>query len=360
MSTPAENGTWNRNHFAVVVGINRYPGISDLKHAKNDARDFYDWLVSPTGGRVLPGNVTTVMADDAAERNFTSAVKSLPDLAEVNRELGDINSRFEDLAEAEPRIVEGSRLYIYGSGHGIVPDFSSGALAMANCSPRDRSYEHLNFGRYCEWYRSSFIFREVLVFADCCRTQQPMVEPMGPPWQRAAQRRGQCSYYVGWATEYGGLAHETIDEADLARGYFTRAIIDGLHGGAARRETGEITFSSLYEYAMTSVEYQLKGLDLDQTPEFEGPRSDPVLRPASLGPLPRKTRRMTLHLPPGISGTIELWRDAENTGIALDGSQQVHVLDLEEDTYELRPPAGATLEKGGIFRVIAQDRDERF
>ena len=40
------------NDYAVVVGINHYPGLSDLKGAENDARAFQDWLVRKDGGNI--------------------------------------------------------------------------------------------------------------------------------------------------------------------------------------------------------------------------------------------------------------------------------------------------------------------
>jgi hypothetical protein len=45
----------NDLHFAVVVGINRYPGIKDLKYARDDAERFRDWLVDLEGGGVPQG-----------------------------------------------------------------------------------------------------------------------------------------------------------------------------------------------------------------------------------------------------------------------------------------------------------------
>ena len=68
---------------------------------------------------------------------------------------------------------------------------------------------------------------------------------------------------------------------------------------------------------------------------------------------------MTLHLPKGANGPIELWRrGTEMTGIVLDAAQETHELDLEEDMSELRAPEGVQLANKGAFRVIAKDRHE--
>ena len=50
--------------FAVVVGIMRYPGISDLDGSENDARNFRDWLVSPNGGNVAAGQVHLILSSN--------------------------------------------------------------------------------------------------------------------------------------------------------------------------------------------------------------------------------------------------------------------------------------------------------
>lgn len=219
---------------------------------------------------------------------------------------------------------------------------------------------NLEFSLYGRWYEANFIFREVIVFADCCRQRQAMVPAMGPGWRLSPDRRGKCTFQIAFATELGELAHEApAEDADLARGYFTQALIDGLNGGAAHRETGEIDLGGLLDYATTSVEYQLKDRDFGQTPETGGTKANPVLRPP-LGPLPRKSRHMTLHLPEGAQGQFELWRDDRPTGTILDASQATHELDLEEDVYELRSENGVELAKNGVFRVIAMDRDVQF
>lgn|SRR5215218_4934523 len=47
---------------ALVVGINRYPGISTLQGAEADAQDFYTWVTSPTGGKVDPKYAVKILS----------------------------------------------------------------------------------------------------------------------------------------------------------------------------------------------------------------------------------------------------------------------------------------------------------
>src|SRR3954471_19721048 len=47
---------------ALVVGINRYPGLKDLSGPENDAQEFYKWVTSPTGGGVASGNAKLIVS----------------------------------------------------------------------------------------------------------------------------------------------------------------------------------------------------------------------------------------------------------------------------------------------------------
>ena len=49
---------------ALVVGINRYPGISSLSGAENDAQDFYKWVIDPAGGAVKKADALLILSSD--------------------------------------------------------------------------------------------------------------------------------------------------------------------------------------------------------------------------------------------------------------------------------------------------------
>jgi hypothetical protein len=74
----------NNLHFGVVVGINRYPGISNLQHARAGAELFRDWLVDPNGGALPPGNVQLVAATAKDEVEFRTAELAHPERAEID------------------------------------------------------------------------------------------------------------------------------------------------------------------------------------------------------------------------------------------------------------------------------------
>ena len=52
----------DRQHrYAIVIGIDRYPGFRDLGGACNDAEAFAEWLTDPNGGDVPAENVRTLL-----------------------------------------------------------------------------------------------------------------------------------------------------------------------------------------------------------------------------------------------------------------------------------------------------------
>ncbi len=68
-------------HFALVVGINKYPALTPLRGPRRDADEMYAWLTSPDGGHLPPGNVERVEVDDAA---FDTPESAEPTRRQIN------------------------------------------------------------------------------------------------------------------------------------------------------------------------------------------------------------------------------------------------------------------------------------
>lgn len=117
------------NHYAVVVGIDRYPARRPdkplLQYARNDAIAFYEWLTSPNEGGVDPHNANLILATDAEQ----SGGAGRPVRKEVIDSLISIHERVFERGRSEwPE----SRLYIYLAGHGVAPQRGRGALLFAD------------------------------------------------------------------------------------------------------------------------------------------------------------------------------------------------------------------------------------
>ena len=62
--------------WAVVIGVSSYKDtrISSLRYASADAKAFYEWLISPTGGKYAPSNVNCLLDKNATAKNIKNAL----------------------------------------------------------------------------------------------------------------------------------------------------------------------------------------------------------------------------------------------------------------------------------------------
>lgn len=62
--------------WAVIIGISNYldTRIPYLRYASNDAKAFYDWVVSRKGGKYAPSRVKMILDQDSTSRNIKNAL----------------------------------------------------------------------------------------------------------------------------------------------------------------------------------------------------------------------------------------------------------------------------------------------
>jgi hypothetical protein len=55
------------NTYAVIIGVSNYEsiGIRKLKYANKDAQNFYNYLLSKSGGSVPPENIKLLLDEEA-------------------------------------------------------------------------------------------------------------------------------------------------------------------------------------------------------------------------------------------------------------------------------------------------------
>jgi len=347
--------TTNAHHYAVVIGINRYPALSDLTGPRADAEEFYDWLVDDSGGRVPPANIHRVILDQTQESAFGSPDDAKPTSHDIELKLKKIHATFARAMDEDPSPWDESRLYIYASGHGIVPSDGSGAgsLLCPSTDPPNNYWDTIGLSEVHDWYRAAGMFRDVVLLADCCRDRRP-VAPAWKPRFGETEHYGPSQLLMAFATSYAELAYEDLDRA---RGYFTSALVEGLRGGAANPASGEIRADALAAYVFNAVEAMTAGTPFEQVPEIRGDLGRPmVLRPAGLGPLPRKRRTVVLRFPDGYCDAVQL----QCAGEAIDRWDPARGpwrLRLDENfDYAVRPAGeGPRFRNGGAFGVIAKD-----
>ena len=255
----------NPHHYAVIVGITQYPGgFRELAGPVNDVNAFYDWLTDPKLGGVPERNIKKVITPTSTRRmTVTNArpTKTTVDRAlwEVTQQARNTLSHLPEEEQAEARSL--MRLYLYVAGHGIMP--SAGETALLTAEARTGWLENVELSAYNNWFVRDGTFGEVCIFADCCRTYQQYATPGAPPFDLPAELGGSVFSLIGYATAPGKLAFEDDDEAippDNRRGYFSRALIDGLRGNAMDSTVGYVTSSTLTNYVRLRVPVLSNGL----------------------------------------------------------------------------------------------------
>ncbi|MET0828273.1 MAG: caspase family protein [Microbacterium sp.] len=225
--------------YAVVVGVARYPELSaegaaaDLDGPDNDAQDVYDWLVSPDGGRLDPGNVKLLRSGD-----FEPPEPGDPQPAEAKIELA------LKWVEQQTRQTGGGRLYLYFSGHGFSPDLEEGALFTAEATQISPSYVYAH--AWLRWFRKAQRFREAVLWMDCCMDFQqsiPVQEVLMRP-QLGTSVPGPV--FIGLAAHTKKALERKMPDGKV-HGVFTWTLLKGLSGGASD-ERGQVTAESLRSF----------------------------------------------------------------------------------------------------------------
>jgi len=231
-----------KTDHALVVGINRYPELSNLQGPEADAIEFADWLKTDPRAQVPGSQVTRLLSSDYAAGVVARDAKPI---------VADIDAALEahiDRADQHGGDA-GNRLYLYFAGHGMAPDADEVALLMANAARR-RIGHHIAGRSYTRWFREASLFREIVLFMDCCREPTLYMRANPPPWDRR-RGNGQTSYLVGFATSWPSAAREMSPAPGApVRGLFTRILIEGLKGAAPVNAAGDLTASILEGYVL--------------------------------------------------------------------------------------------------------------
>lgn len=157
-----------QNDYAIVVGIDTYPGLSPLGGPCKDAQAFYDWLVDDKYGNVPSDHVDILLTSDFHPPDPTS-------IHDVHPLEGEVNSLFRPfVVKGIKKEVAGHRLYIYMAGHGFgdPEDIDTAALYAADAEPTYAS--HIAGTVYAKWLKRNGVFDEIVLIMDCCRTVIPM------------------------------------------------------------------------------------------------------------------------------------------------------------------------------------------
>ncbi len=267
----------NNMHFAVAVGINEYPELKSLHSASGDAHNFAAWLRSPTGGDLPQENVAVITLPAEIEPP-TDRNTAKPDRDAVLQNVYRFMKMAEEHVKNNPGDWKKTRFYFYASGHGIAPESSEAALLMANAGP-DWYGENLPCSSLLDYLAFRQPFKEIVLFADCCREYLPEAPLGGIPWSRIRRDNGHILNCRGFATYFGDYAYEPEPDLppDDRRGYFTAALLEGLKGKAVNPEKGVVDSNSLAAYVSKKVTETTAHMPAPQAPQIFTEPGNPII-----------------------------------------------------------------------------------
>jgi Caspase domain len=298
-------------HFALVVGISSYPGYGPLHGPVNDAKDFAQWVKSRSGGGIPEENVACCISPEGemTVENAQPAKKEIDSLLwSLRRKAKAAYDSLPEDKRAQAR--ETSRLYIYMAGHGIMPGGGTAALLDAQAEP-DR-HTNLELSKYASWFVRDGTFAEICIFADCCRNYELLAVPRGPDFNEPPQLGVRVFPLIGYATTAGDQAledsarHDPEVPPDERRGYFSRALLEGLQGSAVHPGTGFVTAEYLQAYVSYWVRRQTASRPMYQRQAIDMPLDRD--HPMTFGPkraVPPRSR-VVIRFPSGFDGNVEL------------------------------------------------------
>ena len=262
---PARPTAFSRR-WAVVIGVSNYQDtrIPSLRYASTDAQAFYDWAVSPSGGKYAPSRVKLLVNKQATCKNIKDAL-------------------FVWLKQA----LAEDTVTIYFAGHGSPesPDSPKNLFLL----PCDTQYDSIATTGFPMWDVETALKRyikakKVVVIADAChsggvgqsfdiarRTNRGLkVNPISSGIQNLSQvGDGVCVISASDEKQY---SQESKDWGG-GHGVFTYFLLKGLKGNADYNKDASVTLGELTSYLSQEVRRATKNA---QSPTVAG-RYDPAL-----------------------------------------------------------------------------------
>ena len=246
--------------FALVVGIDSYPGLRPLKGAEADARDFYDWVTDDKGGKVDPQNAKRIVTSDFAPL-AASADGAKPVRDHVEEFFKTVNKAAANNAKADQGIAAGRRIYLFFSGHGFSPSLDRSGVLMANAT--DDMPFNIGAQMWADRLYDGGWFEEVMLFQDACRERFPSADITPPFFQnRIPPQNPPRKRFYAFSAKSGYLAVERPLADGHTRGVFTSTLLQGLRGGAVDPASKAVTTDQLKRYLQSNMKSRLTDVEL--------------------------------------------------------------------------------------------------
>lgn len=260
----------NCQFWAVIVGVSKYKDsrIPQLRYAAADAKSFYDWIVSPQGGRYSPSNVRLLLDEDATTQNIKDTL-------------------FTWLKQA----IKEDVILIYFSGHGAPdsPDGDDSAPKNLFLITHDTQADAIATTGFPMWDVETVLKRfvkaqKVVVVADACHSGGVGSALIRATRDGVAARPNRISAAFQDLTKIGNgvcvISASDDNQYSLegtewggGHGVFTYFLLKGLSGGADYKQDGHVTLGELIPYLSEQVR---RATQSSQAPVVAG-RFDPAL-----------------------------------------------------------------------------------
>ncbi|MFC1509834.1 caspase family protein, partial [Candidatus Omnitrophota bacterium] len=253
-------------HWAVIIGVSKYKDsrITPLRYASKDAQAFHDWLVSPTGGKYSPSQVSLLIDKDATYQNIREAL-----FVWMNQALEEDVITF----------------YFAGHGSSESPDSPDNLFFL----PYDTQYNNIATTAFPMWDIETALKRfikakKVIVLADACHSGG--VGQAFDIARRASRGMKKNTISAGFQnlSQIGdGVCVISASDEDQysqegqqwggGHGIFTHTILEGLKGNADYNNDSLVTLGELIPYLSQTVRRETRNA---QSPTVSG-KFDPAL-----------------------------------------------------------------------------------
>lgn len=256
----------NLDHYAIVIGIDKYPQLRALRGSGRDATQFALWLKAEDCGGLPEENIFLITSPPKFPENPFDA-------RPVSFQIDDALTR---IGLTKPGRI-GGRLYFYFAGHGFGPTFDDVGMLMANAAEERLGFSYnIGLRPFRIFLRQTEAFDEIIFILDCCRDPEISVDTSKPGIKPGTVSSGvKVRDFVMMAAAYGEKAFQKKDvDTGEPRGVLTKALLDGLKKPEGADGLGRFTAASIFTYVSNQV------MNIAQDPQLkQQPKADPNPEP---------------------------------------------------------------------------------
>jgi hypothetical protein len=223
------------DHYAVLVTINHYPGLSDLAGPEHDGTAMREWLLDPEGGGLELEHVNLIRSSDFAATNNPD------DANPTERELvRALNNWLRVPGGWRERV--GGRIYLYFAGHGFTAGTGIGDPALFTAIAQIGDTAHIAGYRYAAKIVNAGFFDEVVLIMDCCQDVLKASQVLEPTWSPPDRNRAaDVKFLQAYGAPRGRKAfEEEMAAVGTARGLFSTVWLEAVKS-AAVNDNGWVT-----------------------------------------------------------------------------------------------------------------------